>query len=56
MTLLFHYKGKGHSLEIVLKKCKYIKKEDGVFTLLERDKKKILEDLDKFFKKGTRED
>ncbi len=31
------------AIEIILKKCKYIKKENGTFRLLERDKKAILE-------------
>jgi P-type Ca2+ transporter type 2C len=30
------------ALEYILKKCKYIQREDGVFRLLERDKKRIL--------------
>jgi Ca2+-transporting ATPase len=30
------------ALEFILKKCKYIQREDGVFRLLERDKQRIL--------------
>ncbi|MFH1608272.1 MAG: cation-transporting P-type ATPase [archaeon] len=30
------------ALEILLKKCKFIQREDGVFTLLEKDKKRIM--------------
>lgn len=32
------------ALEYILKKCKYIQKENGVFRLLERDKRKIIEE------------
>ena len=32
------------ALEVVLSKCKYIKKENGVFRIFDRDRKKIIED------------
>ena len=31
------------ALEILLKNCKFIQRKDGIFTLLERDKKRIIE-------------
>ena len=35
------------ALEFVLEKCKYIQRENGIFRLLEKDKKRILEEKNK---------
>jgi P-type Ca2+ transporter type 2C len=52
MSVLSKEKGKKivytkGALEFILKKCKYIQREKGVYRLLEKDKKKILEEKNK---------
>ncbi len=42
------------ALEYILKNCKYIQKENGIFRLLERDKKYILEEKAKMTKECLR--
>ena len=42
------------ALEYILKKCKYIQREDGVFRLLERDKKRILDEKKKMATESLR--